>query len=235
MESSRLKTYFVSDVHLGGCGYEGAEERFLKFLRSLPEDTGALYMLGDIFDFWAEYDDVVPRGYVRVLGELARLADAGVELWLFKGNHDWWLKDFLQKDIGVKVVAEPYVIKEIGGRRFCLGHGDGIGKLTFGERFIYKMFRNKVLIALLRLVDPRLVIKFAGHWSGGSRSKHSAYTFRGRDDRLYKAVNEIGRGQNIDYYVFGHIHTAAVIDVESGGELHVLGDWSADGDHFFLF
>lgn len=235
MESPRLKTYFVSDVHLGGLGYEGAEERFLKFLRNLPEDTGALYMLGDIFDFWVEYDKVVPRGYVRVLGELARLSDAGVELWFFRGNHDWWLKGFLEEEIGVKVVSEPYIIKEIGGRRFCLGHGDGIGRLSFGERLIYKMFRNRLLISLLRLLDPRLVIRFAGKWSGGSRKKHSGYIFKGVEDRLYKAVNEIGRGKRVDYYLFGHLHTPAVMDVESGGELHLLGDWSQDGDHFFMF
>ena len=113
--------YFVSDIHLGlnHLNPVERERRFASFLNGLPADTKAVYMLGDIFDFWYEYKNVVPRGFTRVLGAMAALADRGVEVCFFNGNHDIWTYSYLQNEIGVKLLKQPYIV-EIEGKRFCL-------------------------------------------------------------------------------------------------------------------
>lgn len=122
------KTFFVADVHLGlNAGNPKERERdFTAFLKSLPSDTEALYLMGDIWDFWYEYRDVVPRGYVRVLGALAELVDRGVRVCFFQGNHDVWTYSYFRDEIGMVPLDQPFIV-DIAGKRFCLGHGDGLG------------------------------------------------------------------------------------------------------------
>ena len=131
-----MKTYFVSDVHLGLKVGDPAdrERRFSDFLLSLPEDTESVYLLGDIWDFWYEYKHVVPKGYVRVLSALQNLMDRGVNVFFFQGNHDVWTYSYFE-ELGMKKLVQPYVV-EIDGKRFCLGHGDGLGPVPFGYRFL---------------------------------------------------------------------------------------------------
>jgi len=158
--------YFVSDVHLGLKVGDPRERElaFVSFLKSLSKETKALYLLGDIFDFWFEYRDVVPKGYVRTLGELARLCDEGVEVYFFKGNHDCWTFGYLEEELGVKVLDQPY-ITEIDGKVFCLGHGDGL----WGEDKVYKImrsiFRSKICIFLFSLLHSRIAFMFGSGWS----------------------------------------------------------------------
>ena len=125
-------TYFVSDVHLGLQVADPAarEARFVGFLRSLPEETAALYLLGDIWDFWYEYRDVVPKGYVRVLAAIQDLMDRGVDVYFLQGNHDVWTYSYFE-ELGMKRLEQPALV-EIGGRMFCLGHGDGLGPAPLG-------------------------------------------------------------------------------------------------------
>ena len=122
-----MKHYFISDVHLGleVCDPTDREHRLVTFLRGLPEDTEALYLLGDIWDFWYEYRDVVPKGYVRVFAALTALLDRGVKVFFFQGNHDVWTYRYFE-ELGMKRLEQPYVM-QIAGRKFCLGHGDGLG------------------------------------------------------------------------------------------------------------
>ena len=123
----------MSDVHLGLQVADPAarERRFADFLRSLPEDTAAVYMLGDIWDFWYEYRDVVPKGYVGVFSAIQDLISRGVDVYFMIGNHDIWSYSYFE-ELGMKRLAQPAVL-EISGKKFCIGHGDGAMKSACGR------------------------------------------------------------------------------------------------------
>ena len=170
--AQRTLVYFVADVHLGLDVADPSEReaRFVRFLESIPKDrTLSLYMLGDIWDFWYEYRDLVPKGYVRVFAALMDLMDAGVEVCFFQGNHDIWCYHYFE-DMGIRILHQPYTL-EIGGKVFCIGHGDGLGP---GNR-VYKamrwLFHNKVCQRMFSaLIHPTLAFTIGKGWSGGTVS-----------------------------------------------------------------
>ena len=167
-----MKVLFISDIHLGA-RYMGDtrthEARVVNFLRNEAHDADSLYLLGDILDYWFEYRNVVPRGFIRFFGELAALSDAGVKITWMTGNHDIWLFDYLRDELGIEVVDAPYIVRKIGTRRFILAHGDRIGRTTAGFRFICSLFRNKVCQKLYSGLHPRITVPFAKAWSNSSR------------------------------------------------------------------
>ena len=227
---------FVSDLHLGPDSDPGGERErtFIRFLRQLPSDVSGLFLLGDIFDFWVDYRDVVPRGSVRVLAALAEVAQR-TEVWFFRGNHDWWVTDYFEKELGMHIVREPFRIFEFGGRRVLMGHGDTLGCHDGKSKLIFHVFRNKACIALLKSLHPRWVFRFARAWAASSRRRHPGpASFSGKDSGLYKFADEYGRGRDIDLYLFGHWHARARLSVESGGELQVLGAWTSPEDTFWF-
>lgn len=227
MASDGGRYYFVADVHLGISDGSDAfrRETFLNFLKRIPEDAAGLYLLGDIFDFWVEYRDVVPRGYVDILAELKTIASRGCEVLFFGGNHDWWTTDYFDRELGVKTVREPYILKEIDGRRFCIGHGDLPGSSSFKAKATFNILRNRVCIALLKSLPPRWVFAFARRWASHSRQK-SRYVFNGEQSDIWRFANEFGKTTPVDCYVFGHYHVKAHLPVASGGELYLVDDWS---------
>lgn len=232
--------YFVSDVHLGlrVGDPKVIESRFAGFLDSLPPDTKALYLLGDIFDFWYEYKYVIPRGHTRVLGSLAKLRDRGVEIYFFKGNHDVWAYNYFEQELGMKILEQPYVT-EIEGKRFCLGHGDGLGYAPAGFRFIRWAFHNRFLQVLFSSLHPRWAFGMGYSWSHHTRLAKSdvegntKYIFKGAEEPIYKYSDAFGKqyaqdhpsDPGIDYYIFGHFHTPTQISIPSGGEMYILGEW----------
>jgi UDP-2,3-diacylglucosamine hydrolase len=159
MMSTRRLTYFVSDVHLGlkVADPDARERRFADFLNGLPQETDALYLLGDIWDFWYEYRDVVPKGYVRVLAALQNLMDRGVKVYFFQGNHDVWTYSYFE-ELGMKRLEQPAVV-EIGDKVFCLGHGDGLGPVPMGYRFLRGVFHSRILQFLFSLLHPWLAFR----------------------------------------------------------------------------
>lgn len=238
-----MKYYFISDVHLGvsGCDRRALESRFTALLDSLASDRGTagVFLLGDIFDFWYEYRYVIPRGHTRALGALARLTDSGIPVWFCPGNHDVWAYSYFESELGIKVVREPYVT-ELAGRRFCLGHGDGLGRADRGFRFIRWMFHNRFLQILFSSLHPRWAFGLGYAWASHSRKiksdpeRSSRYYFRGKDEPLYRFADSFGRDCRIDYYIFGHYHTPGSVDIPSGGRMYVLGCW-ADGGEYAVF
>ena len=220
--------YFVSDVHLGLRASDASEveKRFLGFLDSLPENTRALYLLGDIFDFWYEYKYVIPRGHTRVLGRLAALVDRGVDVYFFKGNHDIWAYNYFEAELGIKVLEQPYVV-EIEGKRFCLGHGDGLGYTPFGFKIMRWIFHNRCIQSLFSTLHPRLAFGLGYAWSKNSRLANGndaqQYVFKGKDEPICKYASSYP--QPVDYFIFGHFHTPSEIDLDSGAKLYILGDW----------
>ena len=222
----RNRTYFVSDVHLGlqVADPEGRERRFVDFLRSISEDAKALYLLGDIWDFWYEYRDVVPKGYVRVFAALQDLMDKGVQVYFFQGNHDVWTYSYFE-ELGMKRLVQPAVV-EIEGKRFCLGHGDGLGPVPAGYRFLRGVFHCRPLQVLFSALHPWLAFRLGNGWSKNNRlARHEEYVFKGEEEPLYKFAEEFAANEKVDYFIFGHYHTDVSLKLSSGAEFHILKDW----------
>ena len=138
--------YFASDIHLGAGDPATArctERRFTAWLDAVSRDAEAIYLLGDLFDFWFEYRRVVPQGFVRTLGKLAELTDRGVRVVFFTGNHDMWVGDYLHRECGVEIHTEPQVVT-LAGKRLFLAHGDNInvGHLPW-LCFMNRVFRSR--------------------------------------------------------------------------------------------
>ena len=228
----RNLTYFASDVHLGLQVNDPAdrEARFVTFLRAIPAaETEALYLLGDIWDFWYEYRDVVPKGYVRIFGTLADLMDAGVKVYFCPGNHDIWAYRYFE-ELGMVKITQPYVT-EIGGRTFCLGHGDGLGPVDRGYKALQAIFHNRFLQVCFSSLHPWFAFRLGNGWSRRNRlAKNIGYTFKGEEEPLYKfcaSFNEERTAEGlapVDVFLFGHYHCA--VDMSVGpARLLLLRDW----------
>lgn len=228
-------TYFVSDVHLGlqvGDPQE-RERRFADFLRSLPEDTESLYLLGDIWDFWYEYKHVVPKGYIRVFAALQELMDRGVCVYFFQGNHDVWTYSYFE-ELGMKRLVQPCVV-EIAGKTFCLGHGDGLGPVPFGYRFLRGLFHNRVAQFLFSMLHPWIAFGFGNGWSRHNRLTHDMeYEFRGTDEPLFKFAESFSASRKVDYFIFGHYHASVDMILPSGARFMILKDWMS-GSPYICF
>lgn len=222
-------TYFISDLHLGAAyiaDRKAHEARVVSWLRSIAPSAGRLYLLGDVLDYWYEYRNVVPRGYIRFFGTLARLADSGVHIGWLTGNHDIWLFDYLRNEIGIEVVDAPWIERTFGPTTVLMAHGDRIGPSTLGFRIICKLFRNRLCQRLYSAVHPRLTVPFAHRWSRLSRDN-------GRDAAVSGHVDQImASGRALLYahpeaqcLIEGHYHLAINHMWEDGRRLMVLGDW----------
>lgn len=219
-------TYFVSDIHLGAQIGDPAqrEKNFVKFLKGIdPAQTSALYLLGDIFDFWYEYRYVIPRGYTRVLGALTDLVDAGVKVYFFEGNHDLWTFGYLQ-ELGMVKLSQPYVT-DIAGKRFCLGHGDGLGPGNHWYKFVKHVFSRHWAQALFSTLHPWIAFHWATGWSHRSRTeKPVAYVFKGETEPLYIFCKDFQAHNPVNYFIFAHYHSRVDMPVGTA-RLRILGDW----------
>lgn len=219
--------YFLSDCHLGA-GYISdprAHERMLaEWLDSIAADAEALYLLGDIMDYWFEYHDVVPRGFVRFLGSLARLADRGVEIVWLKGNHDIWMTDYLTNEIGCRIV-DGLLDTTILGHRFVLEHGDGVGSRPLSFRFLRKLFRCRAARVVYAAIHPRWTVGFAHAWSSHSR-KRGGYSGGNSavDNIVGWAEDFMNKEGRADFFVVGHLHVEAERTLDNGAKVIVLGD-----------
>lgn len=229
--AERNEYYFVSDVHLGLGLNDPAdrEARFVAFLKGIPrEKAAALFMLGDIWDFWYEYRDVVPRCGTRVIAALLDLMDSGVQVWFCPGNHDIWCYSYFES-LGMHRFDQPFYT-ELGGKRFCLGHGDALGGAGRGYSFMLKVFHNKVLQKMFSTLHPWIAFRIGLGLSNSNRRTHEPYHFRGAEEPLYKfALSESGR-RKVDYFVFGHFHDAVDLVLPTGSRLIVLKDWMDGGE-----
>ncbi|RMF56374.1 MAG: UDP-2,3-diacylglucosamine diphosphatase [Calditrichaeota bacterium] len=216
-------TYFFSDVHLGTRHTKSEkikENRLLAFLDHVAISGERLFILGDLFDFWFEYRTVIPRGYTRILSALSRLQELGIDIQYVAGNHDFWMRDFLSKELKIQVHFDPVDIT-LENKRFFLHHGDGIAKHDKGYRFLKRIFRNPINIFLYSLLHPDLGIPLAKWVSQLSRN----HTSRGiPDDRDYRELAVQKFQEGFDYVVFGHLHYPVI---QPYGEKWyvILGDW----------
>lgn len=229
---SNKPVYFLSDFHLGAKYLQNSrdsEKRIVRFLDSIKDNVSEIYLMGDILDYWYEYRCVVPKGYVRFFGKLAELADRGIKIHWFIGNHDIWIYDYLPKELGIEVI-DGIQEKEIFGKRFFLNHGDAVGKRKISFRFIRWLFRNKFCQALYSMLPSCITIPFAHNWSKHSRISEIC------DDNNLKTAEYISHitsfakeytetHPEIDYFVFGHLHIIADKPITNRARCIVLGDW----------
>jgi UDP-2,3-diacylglucosamine hydrolase len=224
------KIYFISDFHLGvpnDTDSRKREDKIVSWLNSIKHDAQILYLMGDVFDYWFEYKEVVPRGYVRLLGKLAELSDAGVEMHYFTGNHDMWVFDYLPKEIGLQIHRAP-IQKQYNGKKFFLGHGDGLGPGDFGYKFIKKVFANKLAQWLFARVHPNTGIGLMKFFSRKSRiaTGTSDDVYLG-DDKEWLMIycREVLQKEHYDYFIFGHRHMP--LDKQLNGQSRYinLGEW----------
>ena len=240
--------YFLSDAHLGSLAIPHGrtqERRLVRFLDSIKEKASAVYLLGDMFDFWNEYRYVVPKGYSRFLGKLSELTDNGVEVHFFAGNHDLWTYGYLEEECGVIVHKAP-VTTEIYGKVFFLAHGDGLGDPDNKFKILRKLFHNRTCQRLLNFVHPRWGMALGLNWAKHSRLKRAdgkEAPFMGEDKEfLVRFARDYKRSHpNIDYFLFGHRHIELDLPIDKSTRMLILGDWIwqftyavFDGEHLFL-
>ena len=226
------KIYFVSDCHFGVPTREKSLKRerlFIEWLDTIRDDVQELYIMGDLFEFWFEYKTVVPKGYVRMLGRLAEVTDAGIPVYFFRGNHDVWAFDYLAEELGFKIYSDT-LIKEINGRTFFLGHGDGLGKGDSGYKFLKKVFRNRVNQWLFRWLHPDIGTGMGLYWSNQSRvANENAGIEEVNDEGIQRLTGfcreTLKEYPEVDYFVFGHIHRPQVVDVNGKAKYFSVGDW----------
>lgn len=225
----RNKIFFASDFHLGSPDQQRSrerEDRIVRWLNSIREEAAAIYLLGDIFDFWFEYRSVIPRGFIRLQGKLAEISDSGIPLFFFTGNHDMWMFDYFTKELGVTIFREP-ITREFSGKRFYIGHGDGLGPGDRRYKVLKHFFASPVCQWLFARLHPNLGFAVAQGWSLKSRAANDQKErFLGEDNEwLVQYSREILRREHFDYFIFGHRHLPLDIQLAPGSRYINLGDW----------
>jgi len=250
---TQKKIYFASDFHFGIPDRESSlvrEQRFIRWLDQVKTDAEEIFLMGDLFDFWFEYGTVVPKGYARLFGKLAEIVDAGIPIHFFRGNHDMWAFDYLEKEIGMKLHRKP-VIREFGGKRFFLSHGDGLGPGDKGYKFIKYVFERKINRFLFNWIHPDIGMRLGLFWSGRSRYANQIKEVKGKEnneehdfENARLAVfcrDELAKDDKINYFIFGHWHVPNIHPLNSDSNYIHLGDWIThftygvfDGEEFEL-
>jgi UDP-2,3-diacylglucosamine hydrolase len=241
--------YFLSDAHLGSWAIEHRrmqERRLVRFLDSIKEKAAAVYLLGDMFDFWYEYKYVVPKGFTRFLGKISELTDMGVEVHYFTGNHDIWAYDYLAEECGVILHKQPQTI-ELYGKIFYLAHGDGLGDPNKSFKVIRSIFHNKTCQWLFSGLHPRWGMWFGLTWAKHSRLKHGMggdppdYMGDDKEHLILYTKKYIQYHSNVDYFIYGHRHIEVDKQLTKKARVIILGDWISqfsyvvyDGEHLLM-
>lgn len=227
---TKKNIYFASDFHLGTDGRLTSAEREKKIVRWLDmikKDAEAIYLVGDVFDYWFEYKTVVPRGYIRLFGKLRELRDAGVEIYFFTGNHDMWMFDYFEKELDIPVYREP-VTRQLGDKKFFIGHGDGLGPGDRGYKILKKILANPLCQWLYARLHPNFGLWLMSFSSGQSREmEHGIPEWTG-PEREWLAVfaNKQLDSETIDYFIFGHRHLTVDCTLKNGLSRYInLGEW----------
>lgn len=226
------KVYFLSDAHLGSRAIEHGrtqERRLVNFLESIRHDAAAIYLIGDMFDFWYEFKLVVPKGYTRFLGKLSELTDSGIEIHYFIGNHDIWCGDYLEKECGLILHREP-LTTEIMGKEFYLAHGDGLGDPDKSFKLLRKMFHSHTLQTLFSALHPRWSVELGLSWAKKSRlkrvdGKEPDYMGENKEFLVLYTKEYLKTHPTINYFIYGHRHIMLDLMLSSTSRVTILGDW----------
>ncbi len=240
------KIYFASDNHLGAPTPEASRPRELKFVAWLDEvkqDAAAIFLMGDLFDFWFEYKKVVPKGFTRTLGKLAEITDSGIPIYYFVGNHDLWMNGYFEEELNIPVYHKPQEYT-FNNKTFFIGHGDGLGPGDKGYKRMKKVFTNPFSKWLFRWLHPDLGVRLAQHLSVKNKliSGDEDAKFLGEDNEwLVQYCKRKLEDKHRNYFVFGHRHLPLEIDLNQTSKYINLGDWINyytygvfDGENFEL-
>ena len=228
--SENKKIYFASDQHLGAPTPKASlprEKKFVAWLDTIKEDAGTIFLLGDLFDFWFEYKTVVPKGFVRVLGKLAELKDAGIYIYFFVGNHDLWMRDYFQKELNIPVFHKPQEF-DINGKIFLIGHGDGLGPNDHGYKRMKKVFTFPFFKWLFRWLHPDIGVRLGHYFSVKNKliSGDVDARFLGEENEwLAQYCRRKLTEKHYDFFVFGHRHLPLEIELNNNSTYINLGDW----------
>ena len=224
------KVYFASDNHLGAPTQKESlarEKKFVRWLASIENDAAAIFLLGDLFDFWFEYKQVVPKGFVRILGKLAQLTDAGIPIYFFVGNHDLWMHSYFQEELNIPVFHQPKVF-QFNDKQFFIGHGDGLGPHDKGYKRMKKVFVHPFSKWLYRWLHPDIGVKLAKHLSVKNKliSGDEDAKFLGEENEwLVQYAKRKLEKQHYDYFLFGHRHLPMEIQLNEKSVYINTGDW----------
>ena len=228
--TTNKKIFFASDQHFGAPTKEASmprEQKFLQWLDEIKDEAEVIFLLGDLFDFWFEYKRAVPKGFVRVLGKLAAFADAGIQIHFFVGNHDLWMSDYFETELGIPVYHEP---KEFifNDKVFLIGHGDGLGPGDKGYKRMKKVFTNPFSKWLFRWLHPDIGIKLASYLSVKNKliSGEEDMKFLGEDNEwLVQYCRRKLAQKHYDFFLFGHRHLPMEIPLSESSKYINTGDW----------
>ncbi len=225
------KVYFASDFHLGipnPAESRAREKRLVQWLSEVQKDAALLFLVGDIFDVWFEYKHVIPKGFTRFLGKLASLRDGGLQIEAFTGNHDLWMRGYFEEELDIPVHHAP-IERTINGKRFFIGHGDGLGPGDHGYKLLKKVLSNRATQWLYRRLHPDTGVGLAT-WASRKGPKHAGEevkdVFRGPEKEwLVQFCLETLQQRPMDYFIFGHRHLAIDYPLPGGSRYLNLGDW----------
>ena len=224
------KIYFASDFHLGTPNFEKSRERedkIIKWLNTIESSASDIYLVGDIFDFWFEHRYTVPKGNIRFLGKIANLIDNGIKVHIFTGNHDMWMFNYLEEEFNLIIHRKPIEI-EMNGKKFFIGHGDGLGPGDRKYKLIKKFFSNPTCQWLFARIHPNLGFSIAQSWSKKSREKETKdnHKFLGEEKEwLIQFCKEELKDKEINFFIFGHRHLPINYKINESSKYINLGDW----------
>ena len=201
------------------------EKKIVQWLTEIEKDAKAIYLVGDIFDFWFEYNKVVPKGFVRLLGKIANLTDKGTQVHLFSGNHDLWMKGYLESEIGAIIHHGNIIIQE-GEKKILIGHGDGLGNGDNLYKILKKIFTSKICKWMFARLHPNFAFTLAHTWSKSSRKSGDEAKFSIKEKEiLFGYCQELQKVNPVDYYVFGHRHLPLELTIDKKATYINLGEW----------
>lgn len=244
------KIYFLSDAHLGAPYHKKnvdkpdyqslssesknnplfaeheVERKLCRWFDMVKKDAKAIYLLGDIFDYWFEYKNVIPRGFTRVLGKISELTDSGIEIHFFIGNHDIWISDYLRNECGLITHTEPMVV-DFDTKKFFLAHGDGLGDEDKKFKIIRRIFHSKTLRKPFAAIHPRWTVGFAHAWAKHSRETGEMLNYLGEEKEhlVQFSKKHLKIAPNINFFVFGHRHILLDLMITTTSRVIILGDW----------
>lgn len=224
------KIYFASDFHLGVPDHATSvarERQIVAWLESIRHDAHAIYLLGDIFDFWFEYRHAIPKGFIRLQGKLAELRDAGIPIIFFTGNHDMWMFDYFEKELSIPILRKPELLV-VGSQKLLIGHGDGLGPGDKTYKLLKKVFNSRVCQWMFARIHPNLGIGIANYWSRNSRiaNMKREEKFEGEEGEfLWQYCRELEQKEHHDFYIFGHRHLPLDLKIGSASRYINLGEW----------
>ncbi len=222
--------YFASDFHLGVDALESSvqrENKIVRWLESVQDQMRELYLVGDVFDYWFEYKKTVPKGFIRLFGKLMELRDNNIPIYFFSGNHDMWMFRYFEDEFGIPIYREP-IIREIDGRRFFIGHGDGLGAGDYGYKFIKKVFNHPLNQWAFGWVHPDIGLKLMQYFSAKSRQytgDEAPFEVPEKEWLVQFAESDV-KINNIDFYIFGHRHLPIDYLLTNGRTRYInIGEW----------